>query len=752
MDPSSPDFSPGITFSNMVLSQFGSPVISPSPDDAHNFWLLASFARSKLKLTVNNVDWIFKFTVFSRDVGLFVYKLGVVDNPLFKLAFNLWNERGMTLAESFISVSQGPQYHWGMPPSSFPSHFCQNHSPNPPTSAPLPFSIVQKTPTATVPPSSSCESLLRWNNMAYQFIDPIPFLPRGCTRIHVEGRNTMSRAVLGAPRRHNSDLAIIAIEPLPDAQVSFQSIRELGFRSIQPCPYGQAFVRLNYYHDRDTLIQSSPHNYGNYQISFRAHNRGWNNRTTVMNYDVWLMLLGFNIDYWEHKNVEKAISEFGKLLIWEEDPANLARVIVKARVVDLTEIPWFLVCSEGENFERDSWTALCEILQVDMLGGGPPPEDDPPNGPDDIQPNLSEFFGFGQPGHGPNNQNGLGPHANPPQVGNDVPNGGEAFLELNDLQVNINQVPHLNDPLEDDLGGIDELLNIAENMEDQAVFGPHPEDIIDAGHNTDSDSDSDLNPVQPLANPVVDVEVFIPLEQINPDEIQEEDLMDEDELVAIQQEEQQQNEQLHVEFVEIIEPQVNQMFASAFTMPKLNPETLRLWNELFSTETSLSVQILVSLKKAQVPSCQSKLSLPVIPKDLESYPEADQAVSPKDTKGKGILEESSPCTPEDHVGERVASSPGPWRSLRMLNLKKGYKEPHCSDKGCLGCTSVPPNLSPAIIKNFGASFCKLDEQDLSDAALTKKKKVAVLAPGKKESHAVHTSQRKADVPTTSGKK
>ena len=97
-----------------------------------------------------------------------------------------------------------------------------------------------------------------------------------------------------------------------------------------------------------------------------------------MNYDVWLMLLGFNIDYWEHKDVEKAISEFGKLLIWEEDPANLARVIVKARVVDLTEIPWFLVCSEGENFEGDSWTALCVILQVDMLGGGPPPEDDPP--------------------------------------------------------------------------------------------------------------------------------------------------------------------------------------------------------------------------------------------------------------------------------------------------------------------------------------------------------------------------------------
>lgn len=216
----------------------------------------------------------------------------------------------------------------------------------------------------------------------------------------------MSRAVLGSTKRHNSDLAIVSIDPLPDMQVSFQSIRELiddflrnhkhiGYRSIQPCPYGQVYVRTNYYHDRDFLVQSSPHNYGNYHLSFKAHNRGWNNRKTVMNYEVWLMLLGFNVDYWEHKDVKKAISEFGKLLVWEEDPNHLARIIVKAGVVDVTEIPWFLVCSEGKDFEGDSWRAQCEILQVRQLGGGPTIEDVPPNGPDDIQPNLFELFGFG---------------------------------------------------------------------------------------------------------------------------------------------------------------------------------------------------------------------------------------------------------------------------------------------------------------------------------------------------------------------
>ena len=161
--------------------------------------------------------------------------------------------------------------------------------------------------------------------MAYHFVDPTPFLPRGCNRVHVEGRKPMTRAVLGKARRSNSDLAIAIIHPLPALQVSFTSIRELlddflrnhrqvGFRSIQPCPHGQAFVRLNYFHDRDILIQNSPHQYGNYNITFKAHNKGWNNKSTSMTHDAWLMLLGFNVDYWEQKDVEKAISDF-----WQAD-------------------------------------------------------------------------------------------------------------------------------------------------------------------------------------------------------------------------------------------------------------------------------------------------------------------------------------------------------------------------------------------------------------------------------------------------
>jgi hypothetical protein len=138
------------------------------------------------------------------------------------------------------------------------------------------------------------------------------------------------------------------------------------------------------------------------------------------------MILGFNVDYWKQKDIEKAIADFGKLLVWEEDPNHPARIIVKARVAELTEIPWFIVCFEGEDFEGDSWTAQCEILQARPLGGVPPDEDIPPNGPNDIQPTLFEFFGFGQPGQGPH-QNA--DDANQNDNANDVAGNGNEPMD-----------------------------------------------------------------------------------------------------------------------------------------------------------------------------------------------------------------------------------------------------------------------------------------------------------------------------------
>lgn len=265
-----------------------------------------------------------------------------------------------------------------------------------------------KTPVSS--PDTVTSSLHSQSKMAFRLIDPTPFLPVGMQRQIVQGRPVMRRVVVGHVPQQNNDLAIVRLYPLLAAPVDWVDIRNVvedflgeqnvGFRSMQPCPFGQAYVRFNYMHERDNLIHNSPHPYGNGTISFIPHNRAWNNHTAVMSNEVWLMMLGLNLDLWTQPLVDKAVSSFGRLLIWEEDHYNQARAIVKVRVTSLDEIPWFFVFTEGTGFESDGWAVQCEILQSNMLGAAPQDEDFPP-GDDDFNPNLFVYHGFGQMGQGP---------------------------------------------------------------------------------------------------------------------------------------------------------------------------------------------------------------------------------------------------------------------------------------------------------------------------------------------------------------
>lgn len=169
---------------------------------------------------------------------------------------------------------------------------------------------------------------------------------------------------------------------------------------MQPCPYGQAYVRFNSIHEQDLLIQQSPHQFGNGSISFVAHDRAWNHRNAIMTHEVWMMMLGLDLDLWTRPLVEKVVSSFGQLLIWEEDHYFMSRAIVKVRVSSLEEIPLFFVFTEGVNFESDSWSVQCEVLQATMLGNAPQYEDFPPDD-GDFDLNDFDYHGFGQPRNDP---------------------------------------------------------------------------------------------------------------------------------------------------------------------------------------------------------------------------------------------------------------------------------------------------------------------------------------------------------------
>jgi hypothetical protein len=89
--------------------------------------------------------------------------------------------------------------------------------------------------------------------------------------------------------------------------------------------------------------------------------------------------------------------------LWENDRRNLARLMVRARVTNFTNVPHFIVLTESEGFEGESWTIQYEILQQEILGGCPTDEDPilvlEPNG----QPPLFDFFVLGQLGQPPFN-------------------------------------------------------------------------------------------------------------------------------------------------------------------------------------------------------------------------------------------------------------------------------------------------------------------------------------------------------------
>ena len=51
---------------------------------------------------------------------------------------------------------------------------------------------------------------------------------------------------------------------------------------------------------------------------------------------------------------------------------------MQARVVDFETIPQFLVLTEGEGFQGESWTVKCEVLQGNLLGVLPQDEDPAP--------------------------------------------------------------------------------------------------------------------------------------------------------------------------------------------------------------------------------------------------------------------------------------------------------------------------------------------------------------------------------------
>jgi hypothetical protein len=257
-----------------------------------------------------------------------------------------------------------PHSEKSLAPSHSPATAHSQENPNPDHCSPPP--LAEHSLAGEPTPEAS--------SMAFLNIDPNPMMLPGFSRMMVQGREPFIRMVTPRATPRNEDLAIVTVTPLPTVEVPFGEIRDvilgllvedydLQVRDIQMCPFGrgQAFVRFARLSDRDGLIAHSPHHHHGFTLNFVQHNRGDNDRRVNFNRECWLMLIGYPPDYRSNEEIGHTIKSFGRLLFWQRDNV-LARIIIKARVTDLVDIPHYIIISEGDFFEGVSLTVQCEIL------------------------------------------------------------------------------------------------------------------------------------------------------------------------------------------------------------------------------------------------------------------------------------------------------------------------------------------------------------------------------------------------------
>ncbi|CAN6305666.1 unnamed protein product [Urochloa humidicola] len=467
---------------------------------------------------------------------------------------------------------------------------------------------------------------------------------------------------------------------------------------------------------------------------------------------------------------------------------------------------------------------------------------------------MFDFFGYGQPGNGPaQNQ------VNDPQDAPDV-NGWGLWPEAPNQQVadqNAVQQPMPGNQLDlnvaaadDELDGQAEIIQAANAMEgmEQQEVNDLPEDVIDASDQSDGSVEVHGQPHIPDLNDPVDVEIFIPQQdgqplQINPDEILENDIPVNDPMQELQQEApapEQPDQYMQIGFATMPQPALDPVFAT-FHKPSVTPNTLPAdlfrhwskhlapgigapqvnvpteWATFFSAAllnpgsfswaknflTSPAWQMINAQDKSDFhfalpDKCPVQTSVSCLSGDgnlgfsaaENLVDEVSEPRSPNTPNNEAVVKLvakvdtqlspnelnkiACPTPPSDTPGlsleqtpnvslhdalsldqcdlpSKVSPSIGPWskallaeagklklseddpelrRSCRKKEQNKGFRHKTCQDKKCIACEAGPPTLSPSVIKNLGAEFCKVDASKLTTTALLKKKK-ATAPVGKK---------------------
>ena len=96
-------------------------------------------------------------------------------------------------------------------------------------------------------------------------------------------------------------------------------------------------------------------------------------------------------------------------------------------------------------------------------------------------------------------------------------------------------------------------------------------------------------------------------------------------------------------------------------------------------------------------------------------------------KGKGILEELedvSPVTQKKRSNKKAASmvETSLRSSSRLKQVSGGFRKSTYTDRKCLACSPNPPTLTVQVIRALGAKLCQIEEENLDEEVLLRKRK------------------------------
>jgi hypothetical protein len=130
---------------------------------------------------------------------------------------------------------------------------------------------------------------------------------------------------------------------------------------------GSALVRFATCAGRDAAIGVSPTDVGDSILRFVAQHHGINRRSTILNHDIWVMLLNYPLECWDVDTVSRTFVPYDRFLVWNKNMSNRAIILVKFRAYNVDTLPMSIVVIKNLLEERNSVHLFCFLEECWVL-------------------------------------------------------------------------------------------------------------------------------------------------------------------------------------------------------------------------------------------------------------------------------------------------------------------------------------------------------------------------------------------------